>query len=513
MKAIRKTLIHTSDLQSALLCPRKALLQRQILHPPGQVPDNTGYHEALEAILEPFDLQSTQTGDSGEVSLALLEKYGKGRNLRFQAEGVRATIPLLFKRKDGTWLAVYPFGVNAVREHLAPSIWINREIARRNGIEISAHLFIHLNKKTIRQPELRPIDYFDFSVNFFKAKGGKRRATIDQQLDELNGVIDFDALASRFKDLLEKENTPPIKCKSCTAPSRCPFYELCWHDDQKPDDSIAFLSSCGKRNEMEEQGILRMKDVPPENLEGSPLQYAQIQADHRDGEFVDQAGLKSWFDQLKAPVSYLDFEWDTYSLPPYDGMKSFDVLCFQYSAHVETPEGKLVHKNFYAQGDCRKAFIEQLIADLPESGSIVVFNLEGAERLRLMQLASQFEEYRKPLEAICSRMIDLALPFENGCYYNLKQRGHTSLKTLLPLFSAVSYDSLDIHNGMEAVQAYRLAQRVEPEEAKKLGEQISEYCAMDTYAERELLKGLWKKMDHPKEDASLDQNQPLKQEV
>lgn len=100
MKAIRKTLIHTSDLQSALLCPRKALLQRQILHPPGQVPDNTGYHEALEAILEPFDLQSTQTGDSGEVSLALLEKYGKGRNLRFQAEGVRATIPLLFKRKD-----------------------------------------------------------------------------------------------------------------------------------------------------------------------------------------------------------------------------------------------------------------------------------------------------------------------------------------------------------------------------------------------------------------------------
>ena len=508
MKAIRKTLIHTNELQTALLCPRKALLQRSIEHTFGQSPDNTGYRKALEHILEPFDLHTTQTGHSSEVSLALLEQYKKGRNLRFQANGVHATIPALFQRSDGTWLALYPFASNFVKEYLAPSIWMNREIARRNGIDISAHLFMHLNKSTIRQEGLSDLDYFDFSTHFFKPRGGKRKATIDEQLDELSNSLDFDQLSSQFKEMIDQGDAPVIKCKTCTAPSRCPFYDLCWEDNEKPDDSIAFLSSCSSRNELEEKGITRMKDVPPDQIEGGPLQYAQIRADQNGGEFLDQAALKSWFDQLKAPVSYLDFEWDTYSLPPYEGMKSFDVLCFQYSLHVETENGELVHKNFFAQGDCRRQFIERLIEDMPKEGSIVVFNLEGAERLRLMQLASQFEEYRKPLEAICERMIDLALPFENGSYYHLAQRGRTSLKTLLPLFSMVSYDLLDVHNGMEAVLAYRQAQRAEPEKASQIAREISEYCAMDTYAERELLKGLWKKMYGPEKDSPSSKPAP-----
>ena len=46
--------------------------------------------------------------------------------------------------------------------------------------------------------------------------------------------------------------------------------------------------------------------------------------------------------------------------------------------------------------------------------------MEGAEKLRLKQLASQFEEYREELDSICSRMVDLSKPFEAGLYYNSK---------------------------------------------------------------------------------------------
>ena len=61
-----------------------------------------------------------------------------------------------------------------------------------------------------------------------------------------------------------------------------------------------------------------------------------------------------------------------------------------------------------------------MIQDLPKTGTILVYNMEGAEKLRLKQLASQFEEYKEELDAICSRMVDLSKPFEAGLYYNSK---------------------------------------------------------------------------------------------
>lgn len=117
--------------------------------------------------------------------------------------------------------------------------------------------------------------------------------------------------------------------------------------------------------------------------------------------------------------------------------------------------------------------------------------------MRLRQLANQYPEYRIQLEQLANRMIDLQSPFENGCFYDLRQRGKSSLKTLMPLFSSrASYEQLDIHNGMEAVFAYRQALlSKDPDEVAKIGQQISEYCSMDTYAERELFLGLKKKLE------------------
>lgn len=58
------------------------------------------------------------------------------------------------------------------------------------------------------------------------------------------------------------------------------------------------------------------------------------------GYFLDAGGVEEWFSKLTFPLSYLDFEWDTYVLSPYAGMRPFDVLCFQYSLHVRDQRGK-----------------------------------------------------------------------------------------------------------------------------------------------------------------------------
>ena len=122
--------------------------------------------------------------------------------------------------------------------------------------------------------------------------------------------------------------------------------------------------------------------------------------------------------------------------------------------------------------------------------------MEGAEKLRLKQLASQFEEYREELESICSRMVDLSKPFEAGLYYNSKMRGHYSLKSILPVFSKdISYYDLDIQNGLNAVFAYRTYDEKDEKEKKVVKEAISTYCQMDTYAEYVVYHGLIKEVE------------------
>ena len=146
------------------------------------------------------------------------------------------------------------------------------------------------------------------------------------------------------------------------------------------------------------RGIRHIHELPLNQIEGFRLQYAQYMASKTNKPFMDRAALKVWMKQIQYPISYLDFEWDTFAIPPYENMKPFDVLCFQYSLHVETQDGNLKHYNFFESKDCRKHFIEQLIQDLPKTGTILVYNMEGAEKLRLKQLASQFEEYKEELE-------------------------------------------------------------------------------------------------------------------
>ena len=76
-----------------------------------------------------------------------------------------------------------------------------------------------------------------------------------------------------------------------------------------------------------------------------------------------------------------------------------------------------------------------MINDLPKEGSILVYNMEGAEKLRLIQLAKQFPQYKDELQQIWERMVDLSLPFSSGNIYDLRMEGMYSLKKLVPIFS------------------------------------------------------------------------------
>lgn len=432
---------------------------------------------------------SGEVGDTNEKTLKLLEENDVLLAGRFSYRECRTRIPLLMRTDQG-YKAIYPLLSAYPKEFEAVKMKVNQMICRSVGIDIVKHEILYINKDYVRHGELDLDECLIITDRFFNRKNHPGR-NIDEVIEELE--IDLDTWIDQTNQVLSLPSVETIRSKTCTTGRRCNYYDICFDDSHLPDDSPVFLTTSQHKLEALETGIEHICEMDLDQIDGYKLQYSQYMAS-KQGKFVDHIALKHWLSRIEYPISYLDFEWDTFAFPPYDKMKPFDVLCFQYSLHVE--DGDLKHYDYFGTGDCRKEFIQSLLKQIPKTGTVLVYNMEGAEKLRLVQLAEQFPRYKKQLMQICGRMVDLSKPFETGIYYANKMRGHYSLKNVLPVFTnQVSYQELEIHNGLNAVQAYRTFDTVSDEQKNEVRNNIRDYCKMDTYAEYVVYHGLLKESE------------------
>jgi len=96
------------------------------------------------------------------------------------------------------------------------------------------------------------------------------------------------------------------------------------------------------------------------------------------------------------------------------------------------------------------------------------------------------------LENILPRIKDLWDVFKDFSYYDPKQKGSTSIKYVLPVFSDLKYDDLDIGNGMLASLEYERVTygNVDEKEKEKVRKALEKYCNLDTLAEVEIVETL-----------------------
>lgn len=483
-------MLHGSDLVRMQKCPRLAWLE---------------YHHRQESSLpfynmedsfsslwaRAYDLQDTprgQRGDSMEDSFRILDSLAPGESARFIRivyRDLRITIPWIRKLEDG-WEAIWP--MFTARESEAWVMKLARLAAAANGIDIRRQEAVFLNRSYVRQESL------DTGKLFIKSDClENRKHHLTSSIEDLQADLDVDPdrLIDEACSLFSGPCPKAVNSRHCALGKRCRHYESCFRTDLRPGDDTIFLRTLPGRFSLPEGS---MADLDPAGLENYPTAFGQYQA-ARHNPWIDREGLRQWMQDAVHPYSYLDFEWDTFAVPPYRGMKPADVLCFQFSLHTETEEG-LDHASFFGWGDCRRAFIQRLLETVPKEGTIFVYNMEGAEALRLRQLARQFPEYAEPLQEIWERMKDLSKPFENGLYYNLRMKGRFSLKQVVTLFTDDPvYSSLAIHDGLQAVRAYREYETADPGTRERIMEELDRYCQMDTYAEYLVLKGLEKVME------------------
>ena len=398
---------------------------------------------------------------------------------RFEYRGLRTKVSYMSHQGNVCRLYFVMLSL-APTADAAINVRLTRDIISRCGYVVEKAYIVHPNSEYVRQGKIDDMKLWTVTDRFYNGNGNSSKPVL-KAADELD--VDIDVMLDEFLHFDGTvDDAKAVRSARCTQRSRCPYYEQCFpQEDELPDDTILSLTSSAHKYEMYERGISYLSQADITAIEGSRQQYAQIMADRQGGFFCDRMGLREWMRQnIAEPLSFLDFEWDLYALPPYDGMRPVEVLPFEFALIVRQG-GVQRHVEYVGFGDDRREFIEKLLENIPDTGTILAYNALGAESLRLKELGEAFPEYRSRLEKVRQRLVDLSLPFTLGLVYDVRMKGFYSIKTIQNIIdSKHSYHDLQVDNGLEAVRRYRQIDGLaDGSERQTTIRELKEYCGLD----------------------------------
>ncbi|HMT39382.1 MAG TPA: DUF2779 domain-containing protein [Candidatus Saccharibacteria bacterium] len=238
---------------------------------------------------------------------------------------------------------------------------------------------------------------------------------------------------------------------------------------------------------LEDMHISSIVDIP-DTFELKPVQKRQIEATRLGEPLVDTGKIAKFIDKLEYPIYFLDYETLSSIVPPFDGLKPYQQLPFQYSLHIlKSLDADLEHREFLHTLDTNPVpeLLAQLQSDIGDKGSVLVW-YEGFEKTCNNLMAELQPDYAVFLAQVNDRVLDLMLPFKNGHYVDKDFMGSASIKNVLPVLAPeLSYKDMDISEGATAqrlwMEAVYTDKNSEAEKAK-LMESLRQYCELDTYA-------------------------------
>ena len=389
----------------------------------------------------------------------------------FTFRGVRARVDIL-ARSDGQAfdLVEVKSTTGAKREHI-PDVTIQMYAVEGSGIPIRRAYLMHIDRSYVyRGGDHDPNKLFSL------------KDVTDEVSAYASNAMPND-LARMWESLRLTETLDIETGRHCTTPYRCPFFGHCHRDD--PEHPVRELP--GLRQEgyerLKASGIRDIDSIPPDFPGLSWMQRRARDSVITGRPFVGPH-LASRLGEVDFPASFLDFETLVPAIPMYVGARPYQAIPFQWSLHVLDSDGELMHRSFLDDGlgDPRARFITSLLNAVPSQGAIVVYS--GYEERVMKELAREFPRYEAPLLALCDRAIDL-LRLIRGSYYHPDFHGSFSIKSVLPaLVPGLTYDDLDIPEGLAATAAYArlIAGDVPQSEKTTIRKSLLAYCQRDTEA-------------------------------
>ena len=305
--------------------------------------------------------------------------------------------------------------------------------------------------------------------------------------------------------------------------TKCKYSSICWDFIPKKNSILNYLDSHFgftdengtkyERYELINSGMVHMLDVPVNYLNRNKniIQREVVQSQQ---PYINYQKIKDGMANITYPIYHLDFETFPCPLPRFKGEKCYTQSVFQFSLHIETEEGicdkEKDHYGYLAENhnDIREDLIKEMCKwiDIDSGGTILVYN-ESFEKTRLKELAEIFPLYKDKLLKMRSMMFDLMnltktntkLYKELGYtdeeasmfnYYHSDMSGSFSIKKILPLFSDLTYNGMEIGNGVEALIAYANFPKLNKKDFEHKYGKLVDYCKQDTWAMVEILKGM-----------------------
>lgn len=378
----------------------------------------------------------------------------------FAFEGIGMKADVLRRCKDGQFeLIEVKSGTNPAEyfEDVAVQIWILQKLG------ITARPFLMTLDKTAT----------------LKSKLLFQITDCNQEVRELLPEIDKRIKAIRASVQAGKLPDVPF-LRGCR---ECDYFGECLPN--LPKHHVFTLYRGGKKiDKLLDQGVLSLKSIP-KAMKLTDQQAIQV-ASARSGKSWASAELASELKSgIQYPLFFLDFEAVADPIPEFPGQHPYDVLPFQWSCHIQKDaNAELEHREFVMDkpGDPRPAFAESLLRCLGDKGSIVVYT--HYEESAIKALAEALPIPKAQLKALLPRLFDLCKVVRTN-FYHPEFEGSFSIKTILPvLVPELSYEGLDVRDGMEAVRAYYtlISGNLSSAQHVELATKLREYCKLDTLA-------------------------------
>lgn len=384
-----------------------------------------------------------------------------------------------------------------------------------------------------------------------KIKDGKRVYDTSKDNEELFKIYRVDYLTKLYQDKILEERAMFDKVSeyltinnNCLGPycrykknDQCKFFNIC-HKPVLIDGSILeftgrhycfkSLTEVNKKGdpktiniyELINQGIYTMEDALPytPNID----QHIEFDCYKNKIQYIDKENLKFLIDKITYPIYHLDFESYNCPLPRFIGEKPYAQSLFQYSLHIEKTYGDceidntngLYHLEYLApdHNDHRRDLALRLIndIDLSNGGTVLAYHAVF-EKTRIFELMTFYPDLKDQLQKIYDAIFDLedilhasekvyqkydpsfsltGKPKYN--FYDTNLHASFSIKKVLPIFTNLSYSSLDVKNGTEAILAYGMLQTLTEKEYNEKYLSLKKYCRLDTWSMVKILQGLKK---------------------
>jgi len=348
------------------------------------------------------------------------------------------------------------------------------EVLEQIGLEIKQIFVVYVNNRYVRQGAI------DISQLVVKSE-------VTDQVNHLKKITTHQIeKALKVMDSYQRPDLSPTHCRLNSFQEWMKIYQ---NIEPFDDQSIYNLYILNAKTliELEKNNIKNITEIPDDfNL--SEKQFRQINSFKAQKPNYNLPAIKKFLDRLEFPLYFLDYETLAHVIPPFDKLKPYQQLPFQYSLHVlNEPDGKTQHFEYLHQTNQNPAqpIAHQLINDIGEKGSILVWNMSFESSCNLL-LASYNQDLKTKFQKINLRIIDLMIPFSEGWYVDYRFKGSASIKNVFPVLeNKLSYKELDISEGGSAQRIWMdvfLNNNPQHLDQEKVMADLLKYCSLDTLA-------------------------------